>query len=140
MHEQIQEGTTWSLPCNLPYKEGVTKILSCLGSWEPDVLHSCPEFLTFGHIFPRLALRPVLPWLAMEVKQSYSVSFKQGCNQKAMYLCFLGLWKIFPNLPLRLPALSFAGLLFGLSRTMDKGLGAGEESVLNSGETQGKRK
>ena len=35
-------------------KEGGTKILSCLGSCEPDVLHPCPEFLTFGHISPGL--------------------------------------------------------------------------------------
>ena len=60
LHEQSQEGTMWSFPWNLPYKEGGTKILSCLGSCEPDVLHPCPEFLTFGHISPGLALRPVL--------------------------------------------------------------------------------
>jgi hypothetical protein len=28
LHEQSQEGTTWSFPWNLPYKEGGTKILS----------------------------------------------------------------------------------------------------------------
>ena len=48
----------WSSPWNLPYKEDGSKILSYLGSCEPDVLHPhrVPDF---GHISPGLALRPV---------------------------------------------------------------------------------
>ena len=58
LHKQSREGTMWSSPWNLPYNEDGTKILSCLGSCEPDVLHPrrVPDF---GHISPGLALRPV---------------------------------------------------------------------------------
>ena len=58
LHKQSWEGTMWSSPWNLPYNEDGTKILSCLGSCEPDVLHPrrVPDF---GHISPGLALRPV---------------------------------------------------------------------------------
>ena len=91
----------WSSPWNLPYKEDGSKILSYLGSCEPDVLHPrrVPDF---GHISPGLALRPVQLQLTVEVQPSYSVPFKEESNQKEMYLCFLGWWEIFHHFPPRL--------------------------------------